>query len=81
MLRNIKYFIGICLVALIWSSCQEDDADFGTVTVPTNLRAEAIIADDQSGNVTVTPTADNALTSMYSFNREEILLLLHPENL
>ncbi|NER15333.1 family 16 glycosylhydrolase [Leptobacterium flavescens] len=59
-MKKIKHFI-VVFILLTVSACQEDDADFGTVTVPTNLRAEAIIADDQSGNVTVTPTADNAL--------------------
>jgi hypothetical protein len=41
--------------------CQEDDNAFGTVQAPTNLTVTVDVANDQSGNVSVTPTADGAL--------------------
>jgi beta-glucanase (GH16 family) len=42
-------------------SCQEDEPALGELTVPENLVVNVAVAADQSGNVTVSPTADNAL--------------------
>ena len=58
MLR-IRYFFIAILVGLF--SCQEDDPGLETLQVPTNLRVQVDVASDQSGNITVTPSADNAL--------------------
>ena len=47
------------LVLLI--SCQEEEPELQTIVVPMNLSVNATVLSDQSGNVTVSPTADDAL--------------------
>lgn len=55
--------LGILLFAAgIFTSCQDDDVEFGQIIVPSNIEVNAVVADDQSGNVSVTATAENALT-------------------
>ena len=56
--KNIFYF----LIILSMNGCQEDEPKLETLLVPTNLEINAQVFDDESGNVTVTTTADNALT-------------------
>ncbi len=43
-------------------SCQEDEPVLSALAVPTNLSITTNIANDQSGNVSVTVNAENALT-------------------
>lgn len=50
----------ITLVSFLWS-CQDDDKVFGDVIAPSNLQVDITVASDQSGNVTLLPTADNAI--------------------
>lgn len=59
MKTNVLYLLVGLLIAI--SGCQDDDATFGDLIAPTNLQVEVAIAEDQSGNVTITPTADNAI--------------------
>jgi len=54
------YIIGILLLTVVLG-CQEDDFEFGDIVTPTNLQVDISIADDNSGNVTLIPTADNAI--------------------
>ncbi|MDC8005154.1 glycoside hydrolase family 16 protein [Aureisphaera galaxeae] len=59
-MQKIIRTLGILsLCCLVWA-CQEDDAEFGAITTPTNLTIDVSIANDQSGNVTVTPSAQGA---------------------
>ena len=60
----------ILLSTLIFAflyGCQEDDQTFGDLVTPTNLEFTVSIADDQSGNVTIIPTAENALNFHIQF--------------
>ncbi len=58
-MKNMKYIYGILFLILI--GCQEDEPSLDPIVVPSNLMVVTDVASDQSGNVTVTPTADNAL--------------------
>ncbi len=50
----------ITVVSFFWS-CQDDDKTFGDVVAPSNLQVDITVASDQSGNVTLLPSADNAI--------------------
>lgn len=50
----------ICLL-LVSAACQNDDTTFGEVIAPTNLVINVDIANDFSGVVTITATAENAI--------------------
>ena len=60
-MKRIYQFIFIITVILGVQGCQEDDVAFGDVTAPSNLQVELSVASDQSGIVSVLPTADNAI--------------------
>lgn len=59
MKSKILYIVALLFV--ITYSCQDDDATFGDLIAPSNLDVQVTIADDQSGNVTLTPRAENAI--------------------
>jgi len=74
MKSKMTYFqtlIAFVLLATISFGCQEDDAEFGPVVAPTNLVANIVVAEDQSGNVSVAPTADNALSYHVYFKEDQ----------
>jgi len=54
-------YISLSLVILSFFGCQEDEPELDTILVPSNLMIATEVASDQSGNVTVTPSAENAL--------------------
>jgi len=60
MKKAYKIF-SIITIVLLTIACQDDDKSFGDVIVPTNLEVSVTVANDQSGNVSVSPSADNAL--------------------
>lgn len=49
------------IIFTVLAACQEDDNVFGPVQAPANLVVNVNVAGDQSGNVTVTPSADNVV--------------------
>jgi len=51
----------ILIVLFFVISCQEEEPMLDAILVPTDLVVNANVLADQSGNVTVTPTAENAL--------------------
>ncbi|WP_299901727.1 glycoside hydrolase family 16 protein [uncultured Aquimarina sp.] len=53
--------IVIIIVLVICVGCQDDDSELSAIIPPSNLQIDAIIEDGQTGNVTITPQADNAL--------------------
>ena len=61
MQKKIFNQLGILAFLLFVVSCQEDEPTLDAILVPSNLIVTAEVADDQSGNVVITPTADNAL--------------------
>ena len=78
MIRKIKYIIGFFTVLLLINSCQDDDAEFGRVLIPTNLEVQTTIADDRSGNVTVIPTATNAINFHVFFEENNDPVVVSP---
>ncbi len=61
-MKTIYKSIFYLLIILGMNGCQEDEPKLETLLVPTNMEINAQVFDDESGNVTVTTTADNALT-------------------
>ncbi|MFM1878265.1 MAG: hypothetical protein RLZZ241_1131 [Bacteroidota bacterium] len=59
MMLRLRFLLMLTLTGFL--SCQEDEPALGELTVPENLVVNVAVAADQSGNVTVSPTADNAL--------------------
>lgn len=54
-----RTFLLMLLTLMI--SCQEEEPELSPLSNPANLQVNVAVAADQSGNVTVSPTADNAL--------------------
>ena len=71
-MKKIKYLVKSLLVftALVFTSCETEDHEFGDIVNPTNLQVSADIVGlddnnpngDGSGTVYLTATADNAIT-------------------
>lgn len=59
MKKNFIYIV--FLIVTISYGCQDDESSFGSLEAPTNLEVAVSVANDQSGNVTIIPTADNAI--------------------
>ena len=36
-MKNLKYFISLCLTLALFTACEEDTYEFGDITTPTNL--------------------------------------------
>lgn len=75
----MKQFFKFCcpiLFALVLSNCQESDLGFGDINSPTNLQVDVVVQGqdaanpngDGSGLVTLTATADNAISYKYVFS-------------
>lgn len=58
--HTIKFLL-ISLLVVSFGCKEEDDLEFGPLSAPTNLQVQVDVASDRSGNVTLTPTAENAL--------------------
>ncbi|MGC1203331.1 MAG: glucan endo-1,3-beta-D-glucosidase [Flavobacteriaceae bacterium] len=71
-MNNIKHKIVILFSAiLVFSSCQEDDVDAGSIVAPSNIEISVTYIDEEaestapglgSGEVKLTATADNAIS-------------------
>ncbi|MCP4884269.1 MAG: hypothetical protein GY908_10815, partial [Flavobacteriales bacterium] len=72
--KNIFYF----LIILSMNGCQEDEPKLETLLVPTNLNISTQVFDDESGKVTVTATADNALTMHVVFKENADPVVVSP---
>ncbi|GAB5400814.1 MAG: hypothetical protein Aureis2KO_23990 [Aureisphaera sp.] len=59
-MKKIIKTLGILSLICLVVACQEDDTEFGAIVTPSNLTVNVAIADDQSGNVTVTPDSEGA---------------------
>ncbi|MGB5818789.1 MAG: family 16 glycosylhydrolase [Saonia sp.] len=63
-----KYGLLLLISMAVIMACQEDEPSLNAILVPTNLELGALVEADQSGIVTVTPTAENALNFHVFFN-------------
>ncbi|RED43171.1 hypothetical protein DFQ10_10683 [Winogradskyella eximia] len=62
-MKTVKYIFSLCLIALLINSCVTDDdnTDFlNSAAAPTNVLATFTVTQDNTGLVTITPTADGA---------------------
>lgn len=69
-MKHTYLFIALLTILTINFGCQEDDSSFGPVIAPSNLVANVVVAQDQSGNVSVSPNADNAITYHVYFKQD-----------
>lgn len=77
-MKHLKYISILCLSLFVFTSCEEDEYEFGPITTPTNLVIDAEIAGmteqnpngDGSGVVTITATANNASSYKFIINGE-----------
>lgn len=60
-MKKANKILSVLMIAFLAFGCQEDDIEFGDVVAPSNLSIAVTVANDQTGNVTVKPTAENAL--------------------
>ena len=66
---NKIYNITLCIGLLFFlGGCQEEEPMLGTLLVPSNLEVVSTVREDQSGNVSVTPSAENVLGYQVFFN-------------
>lgn len=74
-MKNITYLITILSLALVFSSCEKENYEFGDIVAPTNLAISYEIVGanaskpngDGTGVVNFTSTADNEITYRYDF--------------
>ncbi|HSQ47416.1 MAG TPA: hypothetical protein VLM44_10930, partial [Lutibacter sp.] len=80
-MKNIKYILTFLSLALIFSSCEEENQEFGDIITPTNVQITAVLAGadannpfgDGSGIVTFKVNADNAITYKFVYEGTEIV--------
>ncbi|WP_178985908.1 PKD domain-containing protein [Winogradskyella helgolandensis] len=63
-MKTVKYIFSLCLIALLIHSCVKDDSntDFvDSAVAPTNVLALFEVTQDNTGLVTITPTAEGAI--------------------
>jgi hypothetical protein len=70
-MKNINKLITSLLAMFFFIACTEDfmdDTDFAnSIVPPSNISAAFIVTQDNSGDVTITPSADNALSFVVDF--------------
>ena len=78
-MKNIKYIITFLSIALVFSSCEKENYEFGDLVTPTNMvvTTEIVGVDathpngDGSGTVHFNVTADNAITYRFVYDGAE----------
>ncbi len=72
-MKTIKQLCALCLVLSFFYSCNEEETSYALqdVSAPTNVSATFDIAQDQSGMVSATPTADGATAFQIYFGDTE----------
>ncbi|REE07981.1 PKD domain-containing protein [Winogradskyella pacifica] len=63
-MKTVKYIFSLCLIVLLINSCVKDDSntDFvDSAVAPTNVLALFTVSQDNTGSVTITPTAEGAV--------------------
>lgn len=78
IMKTSKMIMSYFLLLAFLVGCQEDVPGLNTVVVPSNLSISTNIASDQSGNVTVTATADDALNIHVIFKQNAAPVVVSP---
>jgi beta-glucanase (GH16 family) len=68
MKKRLKFCSGFVFFLALLLACQEEEPTITNLIAPSNLQVNVIVAEDQSGNVTVTPNAENAINFHVIFN-------------
>lgn len=68
-MKTFRKFLYVALSILILG-CQDDEANFGDILVPTNFEIAVDVASDQSGNVSITPSAEDVLNFQVFFQED-----------
>ncbi|WP_323789904.1 hypothetical protein [Psychroserpens sp.] len=69
-MKIVKYVFSICLVAITIYSCSQDDDnnDFvDSITAPTNVSANVVVTQDNTGLVTITPLGEGVTNFSIGF--------------
>ncbi|MFD2914507.1 hypothetical protein [Psychroserpens luteus] len=69
-MKIVKYVLSICFVALAVYSCAQDDdnTDFvNSIQAPTNISANVVVTQDNTGLVTITPLGEGVTTYVIGF--------------
>ena len=77
-MKTIYKSIFYLILILGLNGCQEEEPKLETLLVPTNLNIVTQIEDDESGNVTVTATADDALNIHVVFKENAEPVVVSP---
>ena len=85
MKTNIKYILGLFIVALTFISCNEEEYSLGELSAPSNIviNAEVVGVDaahpngDGSGNVKIAVTGDNVLSYKIDYDANTPLDLVY----
>ncbi len=80
-MKNIKYIITFLSIALVFSSCEKENYEFGDLVTPTNMVITTDIVGvdathpngDGSGTVNFNVTANNAITYKFLYNGTEAM--------
>lgn len=78
-MKNITYLMTFLSLALVFSSCDEENYEFGDIIAPTSLTVTTEIVGkdathpngDGSGKVNFKATANNAITYIYNFGENK----------
>lgn len=73
-----KFVFALIALTVLFVSCQEDDTPFGDVFAPTNLTASVNVAEDLSGNVSITPNAEFAINFHVYFKPDADPVVVSP---
>ena len=69
-MKTIRYILSLCLIALTVWTCADDEknVDFAnTATAPANLAIQFDVTQDNTGLVTMLPTAEGAVSFDIAF--------------
>jgi len=77
-MRTINRIIFSFLVIFAFGGCQDAEPKLESLIVPTNLNIVTEVADDESGNVTVTATADDAISMHVIFKENADPIVVSP---
>lgn len=85
MKQNIKYFVSIVVLLLIFSSCKQKEYALGDLSAPANLVITTVIVGqdathpngDGSGDVKITISADNALSYKVDYDANTAVDLVY----
>ncbi|RKS55557.1 glycosyl hydrolase family 16 [Gillisia mitskevichiae] len=66
-MKYYRIIFSLLAIALLFSSCQEDDLGLESMMVPSNILVNTDISTDGSGIVEFTVSADNAISYQFNF--------------